>query len=82
LRDTVAIEGKFYHNVSETDSVSETLCSFVFLEYQRMDEVQKPNNPESIHWAMKMHFCWVFSYFYLKIHNFKKMARKNMQQKG
>jgi hypothetical protein len=28
----------------ETDPVSETLCSFVFLEYQTMDKVQKSSN--------------------------------------
>jgi hypothetical protein len=31
------------HNVSESRSVSETLC---FLGYRTMDEVQKPGNPE------------------------------------
>jgi hypothetical protein len=31
---------------TETDPVSETLCSFVFLEYRAMDKVQKPSNPE------------------------------------
>jgi hypothetical protein len=30
----------------ETDPVSETLCSSVFLEYRTMDKVQKPNSPE------------------------------------
>jgi hypothetical protein len=29
------------HLRTETDPVSETLCSIVLLEYQRMDEVQK-----------------------------------------
>jgi hypothetical protein len=31
------------HGVSETDSVSETSCS---LEYQTMEKVQKPTNPD------------------------------------
>jgi hypothetical protein len=31
---------------TETDPVSETLCSSVFLEYRTMDKVQKPNSPE------------------------------------
>jgi hypothetical protein len=30
----------------ETDPVSETLCSSVFLEYRTIDKVQKPNSPE------------------------------------
>jgi hypothetical protein len=30
----------------QTDPISET-CSFVFTEYQMMDEVQKPRNPEN-----------------------------------
>jgi hypothetical protein len=34
------------YNVSETDPVSETLCSSVFLEYRTMDKVQKPSSPE------------------------------------
>jgi hypothetical protein len=33
------------HLKTETDPVSETLCSSVFLEYQTMDKVQKPNTP-------------------------------------
>jgi hypothetical protein len=31
---------------TETDPVSETFCSLVFLEYQMMDKVQKPSNSE------------------------------------
>jgi hypothetical protein len=36
------------HMKTETDPVSETLCSSVFLEYRTMDKVQKRNNPEKI----------------------------------
>jgi hypothetical protein len=35
------------HLQTETDPVSETLCSSVFLEYRTMDKVQKPNSPEN-----------------------------------
>jgi hypothetical protein len=34
------------HKVSETGSVSETLCS---LEYRMINEVQKPSNPDKTH---------------------------------
>jgi hypothetical protein len=30
----------------ETDPVSETLCSLMFLEYQKMYKVQNPSNPK------------------------------------
>jgi hypothetical protein len=32
------------HLKMETDPISETLCSLVFLEYRAMDTVQKPSN--------------------------------------
>jgi aminoglycoside phosphotransferase family enzyme len=34
------------HLKTETDPVSETLCSSVCLEYRTMDKVKKPNSPE------------------------------------
>jgi hypothetical protein len=34
------------HMRTETDPVSETLCSLAFLGYWMMDSVQKPNNSE------------------------------------
>jgi hypothetical protein len=34
------------HLKTETDPVSETLCSSVFVEYWMMDRVQTPNSPE------------------------------------
>jgi hypothetical protein len=37
------------HLRNETNAVSETFCSFMFLEYRTMDQVQKRTNPECLH---------------------------------
>jgi hypothetical protein len=52
-----------FHLKTETDPVSETLCSSMFLEYRTMDKVQNPNSPEIITVRLGYHhkFCtrWV-----------------------
>jgi hypothetical protein len=69
----------------EKDTVSKTLCSFMFLEYQMMDRVQKPSNPECNTLSSEpLESTQPFHRYTVQnsIHNFKYWPQLNSENEG